>query len=130
MNGDPESLLGRHRRSSAFIGGPTLSAADFPHSRKLCCTIYKNMRSARIETSRRGFLRALAAASAVAPLVSAQPKRQLRIGHTGITWGFKPDDAPGAIREVASLGYRGYETFGEYLDAWELKGGMKALLDE
>lgn len=61
--------------------------------------------------------------------LSAQPKRRLRIGHTGITWGFQPDDAPSAIRDVASLGYQGYETFGEYLDAWELKGGLKAVLD-
>lgn len=64
-----------------------------------------------------------------APLLSAQPKRRLRIGHTGITWGFKPEDAPGAIKDVGSLGYQGYESFGEYLDAWELKGGLKPVLD-
>jgi inosose dehydratase len=58
-----------------------------------------------------------------------QTKRRLRIGHTGITWGFKPDDATAAIHDAGSLGYEGYETFGEYLDAWELKGGLKAVLD-
>jgi inosose dehydratase len=77
-------------------------------------------------TSRRTFLSGITAA--VSAL--AQPKRRLKIGHTGITWGFKPDDAPGAIHDVASLGYQGYETFGEYLDAWELKGGLKPILDE
>ena len=76
---------------------------------------------------RRHFLQSLALAGAAARL-SAQPRRRLKVGHTGITWGFKPDDAPGAIRDVASLGYQGYETFGEYLDAWELKGGLKAVL--
>jgi inosose dehydratase len=79
--------------------------------------------------SRRGFLQCLGFSAAAAWPGSAQPKRRLRIGHTGITWGFKPDDAPGAIRDVASLGYEGYETFGEYLDAWELKGGMKPMLE-
>ena len=75
---------------------------------------------------RRTFLGGMAATLAA----SAQPKRRLLIGHTGITWGFKPDDAPGAIHDVASLGYHGYETFGDYLDVWEQKGGLKAVLDE
>ena len=30
----------------------------------------------------------------------------------------------------ASLGYMGYETFGEVLEAWEPKGGLKPVLDE
>jgi inosose dehydratase len=71
----------------------------------------------------------MAAAFSAASSGFGQPKRRLRVGHTGITWGFKPDDAPGAIHDVASLGYQGYESFGEYLDAWELKGGLKAVLD-
>jgi inosose dehydratase len=72
----------------------------------------------------------MAAAFSAASSGLGQVKSRLRVGHTGITWGFKPDDAPGAIHDVASLGYQGYETFGEYLDAWELKGGLKAVLDE
>jgi len=43
--------------------------------------------------------------------------------------GFQPDDASTAIHDIGSLGYEGYETFGEYLDAWELKGGLKPVLD-
>lgn len=58
----------------------------------------------------------------------AQPKRRLQIGHTGITWGFKPEDAAAAIPDVASLGYQGYETFGEVLEAWQPKGGLKQVL--
>lgn len=61
--------------------------------------------------------------------LQCQTNPRLKVGHTGITWGFKPEDAPGAIHDVASLGYAGYETFGEYLDAWELKGGLKPVLD-
>jgi inosose dehydratase len=61
---------------------------------------------------------------------SAQPKRRLKIGHTGITWGFKPEDAAGAIHDVALLGYQGYETFGEVLEAWEPQGGLRKILGE
>jgi inosose dehydratase len=75
---------------------------------------------------RRTFL-TFAGAAAVA---SAQPKPRLIIGHTGITWGFKPEDAAGAIHDVAALGYQGYETFGEVLEAWEPKGGLGKILDE
>ena len=70
-------------------------------------------------------LAALAAAASAAP-----PKRRLKIGHTGITWGFKPEDAAVAIPDVASLGYQGYETFCEVLVAWQSKGGLKQLLDQ
>lgn len=63
------------------------------------------------------------AATAIAPL-GAQPKRRLAVGHTGITWGFKPEDAEHAVRDVASLGYAGYESFGNVLEAWEAKGGL------
>jgi inosose dehydratase len=69
------------------------------------------------------------AATAIAPL-GAQPKRRLSVGHTGITWGFKPDDAPNAIRDVASLGYAGFESFGNILEAWEPRGGLLATLQE
>jgi len=84
---------------------------------------------------RREFLYGLATAGlgtalTVAPKVLGQPKRRLKIGHTGITWGFKPEDAANAIRDAGSLGYQGYESFGEVLEAWEPKGGLKSVLDE
>lgn len=78
---------------------------------------------------RRTFL-SLAGVTALATAGAAQSKRRLKIGHTGITWGFKPEDAAVAIHDVASLGYQGYETFGEVLEAWESKGGLKTVLDE
>jgi inosose dehydratase len=62
--------------------------------------------------------------------IAQQPLRRLRIGHTGITWGYQPDDAARAIPDVASLGYRGYETFGEVLEAWERKGGLSKVLED
>src|SRR5882762_1570044 len=81
------------------------------------------------QIDRRTFV-SLAGLTAFAASSSAAPKRHLKIGHTGITWGFKPDDAAVAIHDVASLGYQGYETFGEVLEAWQPKGGLKAVLDE
>jgi inosose dehydratase len=77
---------------------------------------------------RRDFLRC--AGLTVATALSAQTKRRLKIGHTGITWGFQPDDAPTAIHDVASLGYQGYESFGNVLEAWQPKGGLRKVLDE
>jgi len=81
------------------------------------------------QIDRRTFI-TLAGLAALGARASAQPKRRLKIGHTGITWGFKPEDAAVAIHDVASLGYQGYETFGEVLVAWDAKGGLKAVLDE
>ena len=79
---------------------------------------------------RRKFLGGLGAALVAARVVPGQPKRRLKIGHTGITWGFKPEDAATAIHDAGSLGYQGYESFGEVLEAWEPKGGLKPVLDE
>jgi len=54
---------------------------------------------------RRTFLAGAGAALGAAAPLSAQPKRALKIGHTGITWGFKPEDATAAIADVGGLGY-------------------------
>ncbi len=58
------------------------------------------------------------------------PKRRLKIGHTGITWGYNAANAEQAIKEAGSLGYWGYETFGEYFAYWEPKGGLGPLLEQ
>jgi len=71
----------------------------------------------------------IALAGAVVPTLSAQKTRRLKAGHTGITWGFNPADAEAAIRDVASLGFHGYESFGNVLEAWEAKGGLDRLLE-
>ena len=82
--------------------------------------------------NRRQFTTTLAlglAAAAVPDLSAQKPKpRKLLCGHTGITWGFRPEDAERAIADVASLGYHGYESFGNVLEAWEPKGGLDKLL--
>jgi inosose dehydratase len=79
---------------------------------------------------RRTFAKTLAlgiAGAAVAP-ISAQKARRLKVGHTGITWGFAPADAERAISDASSLGFHGYESFGNVLEAWESKGGLDKIL--
>jgi inosose dehydratase len=80
---------------------------------------------------RRTFTRtiAVALAGAALPTLHAQKARRLKVGHTGITWGFSPADAEVAIRDVAALGYHGYESFGNVLEAWEAKGGLDKVLE-
>jgi inosose dehydratase len=86
--------------------------------------------------SRRDFAKALAmgvvgasAMGASAATSLAQSARRLKAGHTGITWGFKPTDAEAAIKDVATLGFHGYESFGNVLEYWEKQGGLNKLLD-
>ena len=73
---------------------------------------------------------ALGATCLVIPPASAARKRKLKIGHTSITWGFKPENAEPGIVDSAKLGYHGYESLGEVLQAWEEKGGLGRILDE
>lgn len=79
--------------------------------------------------SRREFAAGVMAAAGIGALQAAPPKRRLKIGHTGITWGYRPDSAERAIKDVASLGYHGFESFGNVIEAWEAKGGIGKLLD-
>ena len=83
--------------------------------------------------ARRTFFRTMGLATGAAGLLprltGAAPRRRLKIGHTGITWGFRPEDAEQAIKDVASLGYYGFESFGNVLEAWEPKGGLGKMLD-
>jgi inosose dehydratase len=77
--------------------------------------------------TRRDFVQTLAVGLAGAAL--PPPSRRLNVGHTGITWGFKPADASIAIKDVASLGFHGYESFGNVLEAWEKDGGLDKVLN-
>ena len=90
------------------------------------------MMSESTRLDRRSFLRALAAGAVAAGAMPPQPAgaaTRLKVGHTGITWGFRPADATPAIEDVASLGFHGYESFGNVLEAWEKDGGLKRVLD-
>jgi inosose dehydratase len=81
--------------------------------------------------SRRSFSTAIALGLGAAALSGqgTRSSRRLKVGHTGITWGFKPENAEQAIKDIASLGYHGYESFGNVLEAWEEKGGLDEQLE-
>jgi inosose dehydratase len=70
------------------------------------------------------------AACLAMPEAQGAPKRRLKIGQTSINWGGSPAAAEPGIRESAKLGYLGYESLGETLEAYEAKGGLGKLLDE
>ena len=60
------------------------------------------------------------------PSAPGATTRRLKFGHTGITWR-GPEEA---IKDIASLGYYGFEPFGNVLEQWESQGGMGKLLDD
>ncbi len=82
------------------------------------------------KASRRDFSSALGLGLGAAWLqAQGAPAPRLKIGHTGITWGLRPEDAEQAIKDVGSLGYHGYETFGHVLQAREPEGGLGRILE-
>jgi inosose dehydratase len=81
--------------------------------------------------TRRSFLStaALASAALTVPAALAKVKqRDIQLGYTGITWPNSEIDQ--AIQMVASLGFYGFETFGDVLTKWEEKGGLGPLLEQ
>ncbi len=84
----------------------------------------------KVSTTRRNFVRGFVISAAAAVLPSpllAMKKRQIQIGHTGITW--RNNEIEQAIADVSSQGFYGFETFDSVLLAWEDKpGGLGAPL--
>lgn len=72
----------------------------------------------------------LGACSLAAPVLRGGAARRLKIGHTSITWGFKPENAEAGIKDAATLGYHGYESLGQSLEALEAGGGIGRILQE
>jgi len=84
--------------------------------------------------NRRQFSKTLAIGLGSTALYAAD-SRKLKIGYTCITWGTFPrgDEAAAtlepALRDIASLGFNGFETFPEVLDNWDKKGALTQLLE-
>lgn len=94
--------------------------------------------------NRRTFTETLVAGAASLPLLAKT--RKIEIGHTGLTWiplggSMMPNQAPPpvnpmvdpqyvqkGIEEIAGLGFRGIELFGNQIEAMEAHGGVGALL--
>jgi inosose dehydratase len=83
--------------------------------------------------SRRDFTTAVLTgfgAAALPSLVSAQT-RNLRIGCTSLIWGAlprSPDNLAPAVKDMASLGFHGFETFAAILEEWDKRGTIGDLL--
>jgi inosose dehydratase len=58
--------------------------------------------------------------------------KQMKIGHTGITWGYDLNSVEQAVKDVAELGYAAFETFGWIIEPYEQTkpGGFKGLIDK
>ena len=82
--------------------------------------------------TRRDLLRGvggLAGMLAARPIFAAATKqRKIHIGYTGITW--MNNEVDQAIQSVSSLGFYGFETFGDVLAKWQDKGGLEAVLEK
>src|SRR4051812_18615595 len=92
--------------------------------------------SMRIETTRRKFSGVLLGAAAGATMLRGATSRNLKIGHTCITWGTFPRGADAgatlepAVKDIAALGYWGFETFPEVLEDWDKRDALRPLMDK
>jgi inosose dehydratase len=68
---------------------------------------------------------------AQAPSTSAGQTRNLKIGCTSLIWGAlprSPDNVGPAVKDMASLGFHGFETFTAILEEWDKRGTIGELL--
>src|SRR5580698_8669728 len=78
--------------------------------------------------SRRGLMKLAALGAATTALPGfGKKKRNIEIGHTGITW---PNDITQAVTDTGNLGFYGFETFGDVLTKWESQGGLQTALEQ
>ena len=89
--------------------------------------------------TRRDFSKAVTAGlGAALPVLHAATPRNLKIGHTCITWGtFGADEADAATLEARcketfppSESWNGFETFPEVLEDWDAKDALRPLMDK
>jgi len=78
--------------------------------------------------TRREFAQAVAGLGLWAAALGGAAGRNIKIGHTGITWPNNQIDQ--AIRDIAGLGFHGLETFGNVLESWETRGGLGTVLEQ
>src|SRR6266487_1911565 len=85
--------------------------------------------------NRRNFAKTIAAgfgAAAFPSFVGAQ-SRKLKIGCTALIWGAvprTPENLATAVRDMASVGFHGFETFASIVHDFDVKGTLTPLLEE
>jgi inosose dehydratase len=86
------------------------------------------------ECNRRKLIQTLGLGAAAAcfrtPAAQAAPARRLKVGQTSINWGFRAESAEPGIRDSAKLGYWGYESYGDVVEAVEQSAGWAKLLEQ
>src|SRR3954465_5751855 len=86
--------------------------------------------------NRRDFMRLAGMAGAAALLApnlafEAAKKKKLKLGATGILWGYNASNLEQSLQDISALGYHGFETFGNVIEDWEKnRGGLKPLIDK
>jgi inosose dehydratase len=69
--------------------------------------------------------------AAACPSLASAQGRHLRIGCTSLVWGAlprTPDNLGPAVKDMASLGFHGFETFAAILEEWDKRGTIGDLL--
>ena len=67
----------------------------------------------------------------VLPTIGSAAARNLKIGCTSLIWGAlprSPDNLGPAVKDMAGLGFHGFETFAAILEEWEKRGTLGDLL--
>jgi inosose dehydratase len=84
--------------------------------------------------SRREFIRNVSLGSVAFTLgcnAGTQTIRNLKFGHTFITWGYGSDVLEPAVKSISKLGFYAFETFGEVIKEWEEEhGGIGRLMKD
>lgn len=85
--------------------------------------------------NRRDFAKTVVAGFGVAAVrsVDAAPARALKIGCTSLIWGAlprSPENLPIALKDMATVGFHGFETFASILNDWDAKGTLAQLIAE
>jgi inosose dehydratase len=72
-------------------------------------------------------------AAAAFPSVAAAQSRKLKIGCTALIWGAvprTPENLTTAVRDMAIVGFHGFETFASIVNDWDAKGTLAPLIEE
>jgi inosose dehydratase len=86
--------------------------------------------------NRRDFAKTIVAAglgAAAFPSLAGAQSRKLRIGCTALIWGAlprTPQHLTAAVRDMAGLGFHGFETFASIVNDGDAKGTLAALIEE
>ena len=87
----------------------------------------------RTTISRRDFTVAVLSGlgATVLPTIGSAAPRNLKIGCTSLIWGAlprSPDNLGPAVKDMAALGFHGFETFAAILEEWDKRGTLADLL--